>query len=326
MRHVQVFVISFFLLFSICIVSADPEIPDILTPELTDTGEVSQKDISVPDQEWETKGIAKAFIYLAGYKGEITIEDDHYIPKPASECALIYTKTKNIAKRPAGQTSTIRLSDGEDGTLKVKLTVISKYQIKDYKTVLGIRIPYYRTKTQTKVFTRTFTDVPPKFPTFEPPKAYVTHYNGSHAVVNVDYVDKDGNVIDVIGKVDVSIPGSSAREYRLIGEVGTAENGFRSAHFEKVSTWKYSGKQISRSQSGLYIKEPFDIDNLTITVSTPYMRNVPVTDIEYVVIEDTSRKFLNVGFLVMVVYFLTYGRTTYILIKREVTRWNLRSF
>lgn len=317
------FIFFLILLFFTNIVNAVPDPEELLNPELTDTGNIEQGEIELIDPVWETGTVAKVCIYLAGYSGEITIEDEHYIPKMPSECADVIIKTKSLAKRPLRQEYTTYLTDNEDGDLDVKVKVISYYLVKKYKTVLGIRIPYYATAYTTEWFYKIF-DAPQVFPAFEAPKAWVTYYNGSHAIVNVAYVDEEGNELDGIGKVDIKVPGSAAREYRLIGEIGTAANGFRSTNFQKISTWKYSGKQISRSQSGVWIGEPFDIDNLTITVSTPYLKNVPVTDIEYTVVEDTSRKFLRLDFLALIVTTVLYCRPFYLRLNKEVEKWKLR--
>jgi len=289
---------------------------DILNAEISETGNLEQGNIDAVNPKWQTKGVASAYIYLAGYDGEITIEDVHYIPVSPSKCANVLTNTKNIASKPVSQKSTVKLTDGANNTLEVELTVKTKYKVKDYKTVsvLGksVSVPYYKSKSKTAVFTQSF-EAPVQFPAVEAPKAYVTHYNGSHAIVEV------ANVPGIV-KTEISIPGSSAREYRLIGEVGTAQNGFRSTHFKKVSTWKYEGMQMHRSQSGLYVDEPFDIDNLTITVTTPY-KTMEVTDIEYVVIEDESSKFLNIGFLTLLILCLTYGRAILKIVKMIVGKW-----
>lgn len=328
MRLLPIFILLFFTFFTINIVNAiastdideDAMYDEMFDVELTDTGNIEQKEIEVIGPEWRIKTYSEAYIYLAGYSGEITIDDEKYIPEAPSKCALVYVNTKNIAKRPVKQTYTTYLTDGDEGTLDVKVKVVTWYQVKRYKTVLGIRIPYYETSHTTEYYYKTF-DAPAVFPAVEPPTAFVTYYRGSHAVVNVAYVDESGNEIPGIGKVDVRIPGSAAREYRLVGEIGTAENGFRSTRFEKVSTWKYTGKQMSRSQSGLWISEPFNIDNLTITVSTPYAKNIPVTDIEYQVVEDTSRSFLRLDFLIAIVYAVLYSRPFYLKYKRVRAKW-----
>lgn len=312
----------FFLTATTIVCAEDIKQVDALNPELTDNGYVEQDGIEVIDPVWQKSTFAKVYIYLAGYQGKITIDDVPYIPKEPSECAMIYVKTKNLAKRPAGQTYKTTLSNGKDGTLDVKVEVETFYQVKKYKTILGIRIPYYTTTSKTDYFYQNF-DAPDVFPILNPPRATVTHYNGSHVILNVAYFDENGNKIDGIGKVDIKVPGSAAREYRLIGEIGTAENGFRSVDFHKVTTWKFSGKQISRSTSGIYIKEPFDINNLTITVSTPFEKNIPVTDIEYIVVEDTSRKFLNFSLFCLLVVSWAMARPIYLTVKREVAKCEL---
>ena len=291
---------------------------DILDIELSETGNVTQGEIT-PEESWQNGGkYTDAYIYLAGYEGEITIGNEKYIPESPDKCAIVYTNTKNLASKPDGQTSTLKLSTGKNNTLECKLTVKTTYRVRTNKTVtvggktIKNPIKEYKNKSETVVFTKTF-DAPKQFPAVKAPKVYVTYYNGSHAIVEIP--DVPGIV-----KTDISINRSSAREYRLIGEVGTAVNGFRSTRFDKVSTWKYSGSQMSMSQSGLYIKEPFDIDQLHISVTTPY-KKMEVTDIEYVVIEDESSKFLNVGLLTLIVLCLTYGRAIYKIIIMVVGKY-----
>lgn len=291
---------------------------DILDIELSETGNVTQGEIT-PEESWQNGGkYTDAYIYLAGYEGEITIGNEKYIPESPDKCAIVYTNTKNLASKPDGQTSTLKLSTGKNNTLECKLTVKTTYRVRTNKTVtvggktIKNPIKEYKNKSETVVFTKTF-DAPKQFPAVKAPKVYVTYYNGSHAIVEIP--DVPGIV-----KTDISINRSSAREYRLIGEVGTAVNGFRSTRFDEVSTWKYSGSQMSMSQSGLYIKEPFDIDQLHISVTTPY-KKMEVTDIEYVVIEDESSKFLNVGLLTLIVLCLTYGRAIYKIIIMVVGKY-----
>jgi len=291
---------------------------DILDVEFSETGNITQGKIT-PEESWQNGGkYTDAYIYLAGYEGEITIGSEKYIPESPDKCAIVYTNTKNLASKPDGQTSTLKLSTGKNNTLECKLTVKTTYKVRTNKTVtvggktIKNPIKEYKKKSETVVFTKTF-DAPKQFPAVKAPKVYVTYYNGSHAIVEIP--DVPGIV-----KTDISINGSSAREYRLIGEVGTAVNGFKSTRFDEVSTWKYSGSQMSRSQSGLYIKEPFDIDQLHISVTTPYNK-MEVTDIEYVVIEDESSKFLNVGLLTLVVLCLTYGRAVYKIIIMVVGKY-----
>lgn len=285
---------------------------DILEVEISETGNVEQKQAHAVNPGWKTKGKAEAYIYLAGYRGEIKIGNETYIPKSPSECAIVLTDTRNLADRPAGQTSSLALSDGNNNTLKAELKVKTSYRVKSYQKVLGFSIPDYKTKSSNSRFTETF-DAPRLFPVLNPPKAYVTYFRGSHAVVNVP------NLAGIV-KVEYALNNSSAREYRLIGEVGTAENGFRSTVFNKVSTWKYSGPQMSRSRQGLYISEPFNVSDLKITVTTPY-DTMKVTDFEYTVIEDTSRKMFNLGLLTLIVLCLTYGRAIYKILMMITRRW-----
>lgn len=288
----------------------------IFNTETSETGYIDQGNIKAVNPEWQQSGIAKAYIYLAGYKGKITIDNTSYIPENASSCAIVLTNTKNLADRPTDQTSTLNLYDGPDNILLAVLEVETFYEVKDYKTItiLGqsIDVPYWKEKSKNATFSQTF-DAPAIFPAVKPPKCYVRHYNGSHAIVIIP--DNPGIV-----KTEIFMNNCSSREYRLIGEIGTAENGFKSTHFTSVSTWKFTGSQMSKGSDGLYITEPFDIDNLTIEITTPY-QTMEVTDIEYIVIEDTSTKIFNLGYLTLLALTMTYGRAIYNIFKRELKRW-----
>jgi Right handed beta helix region len=290
---------------------------DILDVEVTDSAYIEQGTLK-PDIEWEEKGkYTKAWIDVSGYKGQIHIGNTTYIPKSPEECAIVLYGTENLADRPKGQTATQKIYS-DDGVLKVDLTVKTKYEIIAYKkyTVLGktVSIPYYKTKSETVTFTKSFYDVPETFPAFNPPKVYVTNYNGSHVIVHTPKLNG-------IVRVDTSYNQSECTERRLIGYIGTAENGFRSTDFEIIDSWSFSGKWMSRSSKGVYITEDvFDIETLNVTVVTPY-DSFEITEFEYEIIEDDSRKIVNYALFAFIGCMLIYGRAIYKILYMTFARY-----
>ena len=275
---------------------------DVLNMEFSDGAYIEQGTL-IPDKEWTKQGrYTEAWIDVTGYKGQLRIGNETYIPESPENCAIVLFGTENLAKRPVSQkTSTELLS--KDGALTVKLTVKTKYKVKAYKTykVLGqtVKVPYYKEKSETVEFEKTF-DAPEVFPVFEPPTVYVTHYNGSHAIV---YTPE----IDGIVRVDTSYNDSECTERRLLGYIGTAENGFKSTRYENIDSWSISGKQITQSRKGVYIKEPFDIEKLNVTVVTPY-DSFKIEEFEYEVIEDDSLRILSYPLLSFLAIIGIYGR------------------
>ena len=270
-----------------------------------------------PNIEWKDKGkYTEAWIDVPGYTGQLHIGNTTYIPKSPEECAIILYGTENTAERPKGQTATKKVYMDE-GRLTVELIVKTKYDVLAYKTyiVLGqkVRVPYYKKKSETVTFTKSF-DVPEIFPAFKPPKVYVTNYNGSHVIV---YTPK----LDGIVRVDSSYNSSKCTERRLIGYIGTAENGFRSTDFEKIDSWAFSGLQMSRSAHGVYIKETdFNLDKLNVSVVTPY-DSFEITEFEYKIIEDDSRKIVNYALFAFIGCIWIYGRAIYKVIMMLVGRY-----
>jgi|GEM_PF-1744199 len=284
-----------------------------LNAELSETGNIEQKTIADINPEWETQGKVQAYIYLSGYSGQIYIDNETYIPKSPAECAIVHTNTRSLEDKTARQESTVKLSNGENNsTLIVDLEVKTTYKVKTHTKILGINVPHYTEKSRNDSFSKVF-PAPVIFPTFEAPKVYVTYYRGSHVVV---YVPEAPGIV----KTRVFLNNSSAREQRLIGRVGTALDGFRSTHFEKVESWAYSGSQMSRGVSGLHISEPFNVSDLRVEITTPYGM-MQAKDIEYVVVEDNSLKMFNLGNLTMLILIFTYGRPIIIIFKREVFKW-----
>jgi hypothetical protein len=288
----------------------------ILKVEASNTGYVTQKYIT-PSVNWEDRGkYTGAWIDVPGYENEIRIDNETYIPDKPSKTAIVYYTTRNYAEFPDGQTATKRLTDENGNVLKVDLDVKTNYKIQQKKktTLLGVTFnkTLYIKKNENVTFTRTF-NAPPVFPALKAPKAYVTYYNGSHAIVMVPKVPG-------IIKVQYYHNDSYAREYRLIGEVGTALNGFRSTTFHKARSWGFNDNQMSEDPDGLYIKAPFDIKKLSINVTTPYAV-LPITDFEYTVVEDNSKKVFSYGLLFFLIFVGIYGGAIYSIVMREVRKW-----
>ena len=275
---------------------------DVLDMEFSDGAYLEQGTLA-PQKEWAHKGrYTDAWIDITGYSGQIRIGNKTYIPESPDKCAIVLFGTENLAKRPVSQKTSTKLTSN-DGKLTVKLTVKTKYEVKAYKTynVLGqsVKIPYYKEKSETVEFVKKY-DTPDIFPVFEPPKVYVTHYNGSHAIV---YTPE----IDGIVRVDTSYNESECTERRLLGYIGTAQNGFKSTRYETIDSWSISGKQITQNPRGVRIEEPFDIGKLNVTVVTPY-DSFEIEEFEYEVIEDDSLKILSYPLLSFIVIIGIYGR------------------
>lgn len=285
------------------------DIWDILDTELTVTGDIEQKSIRVVNPKWQQEKTTSGYIYLGGFPGEIHFsEKENYIPKNASEIAKVYTSTSSTQERVVSQESNTQLIDGPNNTLIVKLNVKTTYKVPEKKklTIAGksklfgkpINVTSYKTKTEKVTFTKTF-PAPPVFPTIKAPKVTVLHYVGNHAIIKIP--NDPG-----IARVDVKLRNNIARQYRYIGEIGTAENGFRSTKYNSVDTWKFKGWQFARSDSGLYVKEPFNVSDLEIYVTTPY-KTMEVEEYEYERIEDTSSKFLTVPYITFVIVVIIFG-------------------
>jgi len=77
---------------------------------------------------------------------------------------------------------------------------------------------------------------------------------------------------------------------------------------------------MSRNKNGVRINEPFDIDNLNVTVTTPYDSFV-IDEFDYVVIEDDSRKILNFTLFSVLGCVWIYGRAIKKVLYMAVMRW-----
>lgn len=281
---------------------------DVSQMEFSESGYVKQEDLKALNPEWESKGNAKAYIYLAGYEGQIKIDNEMYIPKTASECAIVLTDTKNLASRPEGQTSKLTLAD-EGDKLKATLKVKTKYNVKVYKTVRvgknSIKVPYYKEKSETKIFTKIF-DAPKVFPVQKPEdiNVTVTYQNNSfnpHTTVTVESKNGSDNVITGVA---YRYDESSASEFRLIGYVEKNENGFKTPDFKPTSTWKFSDDRMSYSFQSLYIKGEFDPEKFGLVVKTPYSE-IHVSKYNYIEAKDPTDIEINPApFVIFLVIFL----------------------
>ena len=214
--------------------------------------------------------------------------------------------------------STKRLTVDSDNNLTVDLEVKTTYNVpeKNTITILGKSINYttHKKKSENTTFTKTFKALL-LFPAFSPPNVSVINYNGSHVIVYVP--DLPGIV-----KIEYHYDNATATEYRLIGYVGSATNGFKSTDYEITTKYIFDTSGImSRSPNGLYIKEKnFDLSKLNVTVVTPY-DNFHISHFEYKVVEDDHLKFFKWGFVGILGYFFIFGRAIHKIIYSVVGKW-----
>jgi Right handed beta helix region len=290
----------------------------ILNTEISDSGYVNQSSVFNPDKTLMSKGTTSAWIDVVGCTGEIRIGNDTYIPKPASESALVVSGTQSTRGRGASQVSTKRLTVDSDNNLTVDLEVKTTYNVpeKNTITILGKSINYttHKKKSENTTFTKTF-KAPLLFPAFSPPNVSVINYNGSHVIVYVP--DLPGIV-----KIEYHYNNATATEYRLIGYVGSATNGFKSTDYEITTKYLFDNSgMMSRSPNGLYIKEKnFDLSKLKVTVTTPY-DNFHISHFNYTVVEDDHLKFFKWGFVGIIGYFFIFGRAIHKIIFSVVGKW-----
>jgi len=291
---------------------------DILNTNLSDSGYVNQSSMFNPDKTLMTKGATSAWIDVVGYTGEIKIGNDTYIPKPGNESALVASGTQTTRDRVVSQESTKKLTVGSDNNLTVDLEVKTTYNVpeKNKITILGKSINYtsYKKKSENTTFSKTF-KAPLLFPAFNPPNVSVVDFNGSHAVV---YVPELPGIV----KIEYRYKNSTATEYRLIGYVGSATNGFKSTDYEVTENYLFDNSgMMSRGLDGLYITDKnFDLSKLNVTVVTPY-DNFHISHFEYKVVEDDHLKFFKWGFVGILGYFFIFGRAIHKIIYSVVGKW-----
>jgi hypothetical protein len=291
---------------------------DILDTTISDSGYVNQSSVFSPDKTLMSKGTESAWLDVVGYTGQIKIGNGTFIPKPANESAIVVSGTQTTRDMVVSQESSKKLTVGPDNNLVVNLEVKTTYEVPEKKkiSIFGKSLQYttYRKVSENTTFTKTF-KAPLLFPAFNPPNVSVVNFNGSHAIVYVS--DLPGIV-----KVDYAYNNSTATEYRLIGYVGSATNGFKTTEYEITGSYlcDNSGK-MSRSLNGLYIKDKkFDLSKLNVTVVTPY-DNFHISHFEYTVIEDDHLKFFKWGFVGILGFFYIYGRAIYKIIYSVVGKW-----
>lgn len=115
---------------------------------------------------------------------------------------------------------------------------------------------------------------------------------------------------------------STATEYRLIGYVGSATNGFKSTEYKVTTNYLFDNSgMMSQGLDGLYIKDrKFDLSKLNVTVVTPY-DFFHISHFEYIVIEDDHLKFFKWGFVGILGYFFIFGRAIHKIIYSVVGKW-----
>jgi hypothetical protein len=268
--------------------------------EFTEDGYVQQGEINAV-KEWEKKGdYTKAYIFLAGYDGQIEFDNQSFIPKPASECAIVKYETKNLAEHSTGQTSELTLSDKKDGSLKAALEVKTKWKVKKYKVYdlagIKIKIPYWEKKSETVTYTKTY-PAPLQFPKLGSGLFNVTvkYYNSTYnpyTLVTVQENENQTQFKELITFIEYKYKNTTAKEFRQIGYVGQNTSGYKKAYFKETSTWKIPEGQLSHSGRQLYITGPLDLNSLEVIVHTPYTQ-LKVTDISYSEVTEEPSTFFE---------------------------------
>jgi hypothetical protein len=291
---------------------------DILKVPLSDSGFVTQSSIYSPNETWINQGDISAWIDVVGYTGEISIGNDIYIPKLANECAIVLSGTQSTKARVVSQESSKKLTEGANNSLNVALEVKTTFEVPDSHKImiLGHTLNYttYKQESENVTFTKTF-QAPALFPAFNPPNVSVINFNGSHAIVTVP------NIPGIV-KIDYTYNNSTATEYRLLGYVGSATNGFKTTEYKTTELYNFdeSGK-LSLGRDGIYIKDSkFDLSRLNVTVITPY-DSFHISHFEYSLIEDDHLKFFKWGFVGMIGFFYIYGRAIYKIFMSVVAKW-----
>lgn len=291
---------------------------DIMYAPVSDSGYVQQSNTFQPDKTLISKGTESAWIDVIGYTGQIKIGNNTYIPKPANECAIILIGTKSNKSRVINQDSSKKLSVEPENKLKVTLEVRTWYEVPEKQkiSVWGKSINYttFKKVSENTTFSKTF-KAPSIFPAFNAPNVSVINYNGSHAIVFTS------NLPGIV-KIDYRYKNSTATEYRLIGFIGSATNGFKSNDYKVTENYLIDNSGIlSESLDGLYIKDKnFDVSKLNVTVVTPY-ENFHISHFQYIVIENDYMKFFKWGLVGILGFFFIYGRAIYKIIFSVVGKW-----
>jgi len=291
---------------------------DILNTQLSDSAYVHQSSVFSPDKSLMSKGTESAWIDVIGYTGQIRIGNDTYIPKPANESAIVLSGTQTTKDRVLSQESSKKLTEGANNSLIVDMEVKTTYKVPERHKISfwGKSINYtsYRKTSQNVTFTKTF-NAPALFPAFNAPNVSVINFNGSHAIVIVP------NLPGIV-KIQYDYNGSIATEYRLIGYVGSATNGFKTTEYKPTELYNFDKIGIlSKGRDGIYIKDgKFNLSKLNVTVITPY-NDFHISHFKYSVIEDDHLKFFKWAFVGLIGFFYIYGRAVYKIIFSVVAKW-----
>jgi hypothetical protein len=285
---------------------------DIWNLEFTDSAyDVKQDKAFAKDPKWETKDYSEAYIYLAGYEGQITLNNKTYIPKVSWKCAKVFTGTRNLAPRPVSQSSSLKLSEGVNNGLHAELEVKTLYNEKERRTakILGKSISFNSTvqKSQTKAYTKDF-PAPEVFPaiTENDLNISVKYYNNSynpHVVVTIE--PKNGTQ-NVFREVTYHYNGSTATDSRLLGYVSSGDNGFKISDYEKTSRWISNSNCITYEYLGAYIPGYFNPALLTVDVATPY-ENITIKSFKVEEIGDTTQNITVRNILCLFIILLFLG-------------------
>ena len=265
---------------------------DILNLEYIDNALGLTQGTIIPVPEWEEKKKAAAFIYLAGYDGQITIDNHTYIPKNPWECARVTTGTKNIASKPAGQTSELKLSEGPDNGLHAELKVKTEFKTKAKKsvTILGKTVSYNGSVTESK--TETFEKdypAPEVFPVFseEDLNVSVRYFNNTYNPHTTVTVEPKNGTVDVFRAITYKYNGSVATDEKYLGHVSRQENGFKTVDYKETTEWVSNDGFITYTYQGCFIPGPLDPALLSVNIATPY-DNFTITHFDVEEIKDPT--------------------------------------
>ncbi len=286
---------------------------DVLNLEFIDNALGLTQGTIIPVPEWEEKKKAAAYIYLAGYDGQITINNHTYIPKNPWECARISTGTKNLASKPAGQTSELKLSEGPNNGLHAELKVKTKFKTKVQKsvTILGKSVSYDGsvTESKTEIFERDY-PAPEVFPVISEKDLNISvkYFNNTYNPHTAITIEPKKGTIDVFRSITYKYNGSIATDERYLGHVSRQENGFKTVNYKETTEWISLDGFITYRYQGCFIPGPLDPSLLSVDIATPY-DNFTITHFDVEEIKDPTigvlRKllilFTILGFLGMFV-------------------------
>lgn len=299
---------------------------NILNAELSFNGLVSQGSIQAVSPDWEEGGrYTRAYIYLAGYDGLIYVNGEKYIPRPASECALVLTGTENTARNPSRQVSDLDLTDLPDGRLKAVLRVTTYYKVRVTKTISfmgqSINVKVWDTRKETVRFEKIF-EPPEVFPVLSPEELDVTVkvFNNTYNPHTEIIVSTVNSSEEVITSVTYQAGNKKATEYRLIGVVNRLQNGVKVTSFESAKAFKTHDSGLTQVFQGCRADGVYNQSEINVTVRTPFHEYNP--NFNYIVVEDPVRNGINKPLAVAFVWILIILRTLIIQLQDSgVGRW-----